>query len=97
MVKLHVKFKSPEMIPDDTSDEAEGLSLVPAAGEKDVKGKGKEKIPMTDLLLPSQIEQGYLVYNPKMLNKKIRSIKVGSSKPGKNGVSLEFVVDLIYG
>ena len=45
VVKLHVKFKSPEMVPDDTSDEAEGSSLVPAAGEEDVKGKEKEKIP----------------------------------------------------
>ena len=65
------------MVPDDTGDEAEGSSLVPAAGEEDVKGKGKEKI-MTDLLLPSQIEQGYSIYDPKMLNKKIGSIKVGS-------------------
>ena len=77
-VKLHVKFKSPEMVLDDTSDEAEGSSLVPATGEEDVKGKGKEKIPVTDLLLPSQIKQGHLVYNPKMPNKKIGSIKVGS-------------------
>ena len=91
-VKLHVKFKSLEMVPDNTGDEAEGSSLVPAAGEEDVKGKGKEKIPVTDLLLPSQIEQGYLVYDPKMLNKKIGSIKVGSSKPGENDISLEFVV-----
>ena len=52
---------------------------------------------MTDLLLPSQIMQGYLVYDPKILNKKIGSIKVGSSKPGENGISLEFVVNLIYG
>ena len=96
-VKLHVKFKSPEMVLDDTSDEAEGSSLVPATGEEDVKGKEKEKIPVTDLLLPSQIKQGYSVYNPKMLNKKIGSIKVDYSKPGENGISLEFVVRLIYG
>ena len=97
VVKLHVKFKSPEMVPDDTGEETEGLSLVPAAGEEDVKGKGKEKIPVTELLLPSQIEQGYSVYDPKMPNKKIGSIKVDYSKPGENGISLEFVVRLIYG
>ena len=52
---------------------------------------------MTDLLLPSQIEQGYSVHDPKMPNKKIGSIKVGSLKLGENGISLEFVIGLIYG
>jgi hypothetical protein len=84
-VKLHVKFKSPEMVPDDTGDESEGSSLLPAAGKEGVKGKGKEK--MTDLL-SSQIDKGYLVYNPKMPNKKIGLIKVGSQKPGEISISL---------
>ena len=57
VAKLQVKIKSAEMVPDDTGDEGEGLSLVPAAGEDDVKAKVKAKMLVTGIL-PLQIQWG---------------------------------------
>ena len=88
-VKLQVKIKSAEMVPDDTGGEGEGSSLVPAAGEDDVKAKAK--MPVTGIL-PSQIQWGCSVYDPKMLNKKIGSIKVLSQQPGEEmGIRLNLL------
>jgi hypothetical protein len=76
-VKRKVKIKLPEVVRDDTDNETEGSPLVPVTG----KGKEKGKMPVTQLF---QIEGGYLVYDPKMLNEKIGSIKVRPRQPGKN-------------
>ena len=75
-----MKIKSAEMVPDDTGGEGEGSSLVPAAGEDDVKAK--VKMPATGIL-PLQIQWGCSVYDSKTPNKKIESIKVPSQQHGE--------------
>jgi hypothetical protein len=77
VVKWKVKIKSPEVVQDDIDNETERFPLVLVVG----KGKEKGKMPVTQSF---QIEEGYLVYDPKMLNEKIGSIKVRSRQPGKD-------------
>lgn len=74
-VKLKAKIKLLEVVPYNTDNEAQGFPLVPAVGKGEGRGKGKGKMPMTEVL-PCQIEGGYSVYDPKMLNEKIGSIRV---------------------
>jgi hypothetical protein len=81
VVKLKVTIQSPEMVPDDTSDEAEEPSLVPLVAKVDMKGKGKALLTE---ILPSQIEGGYSVYDPKIPNQKIGSIKARPRQPGEH-------------
>ena len=88
-VKLQVKIKSAEMVPDDTGDKGKGSSLVPVAGEDNVKAKAK--MPVTGILL-SQIQWGCSVYDPKTPNKKIGSIKVLPQQPGEEtGICLHLL------
>ena len=81
-VKLHVQFKSPVMVPDGTNDEAEGFTVGPIIGNDNVEWKVKAGILATDVLW-FQIEGGYLVYDPKIPNEKIGSIKVLPRQPGE--------------
>ena len=66
-VKLKAKIKLLEVVPYNTDNEAQGSPLVPAVGKGEGRGKGKGKMLVTQVL-PCQIEGGYSVYNPKMLN-----------------------------
>ena len=81
-VKLRVQFKLPAMVPDGTDDEAEGFTVGPIVGKDDVEWKEKAGIPATDVLR-FQIEGGYSVYDRKIPNEKIGSIKVLPRQPGE--------------
>ena len=83
-MKLKAKIKLPEMVPYNTDNEAQGSPLVPAVdkGKARGRGKGKGKMPVIEVL-PCQIEGGYLVYDPKMPNGKIGSIRVRPRQLGE--------------
>ena len=81
-VRRDTKIKLPEVVPYNTDNEAQGSPLVPAVGKGEGRGKGKGKMPVTQVL-PCQIEGGYSVYDLKMLNEKIRSIRVRPRQLGK--------------
>jgi hypothetical protein len=87
VVKRKVKIKSLEVVRDDTDNETEGSPLVPVAD----KGKEKEKMLVTQSF---QIEGGYLVYDPKMLNEKIGSIKMRPKQPGEDNSMFPMVWQL---
>ena len=58
--------------------------MVPVVGKGEGRGKGKGtgKMPVTQVL-PCQIKGGYSVYDPKMPNGKIRSIRVRPRQLGE--------------
>ena len=83
-VKLKAKIKLLEVVPYNTDNEAQGSPLVPAVGKGEGRGKGKGKGKMlVTQVLPCQIEGGYLVYDPKMPNGKIGSIRVRPRQLGE--------------
>ena len=82
VVKLKAKIKLLEVVPYNTDNEAQGSPLVPAVGKGEGRGKSKSKMPVTEVL-PCQIKGGYSVYDLKMPNEKIGSIRVRPRQLGE--------------